>query len=177
MEELFLHKFPPQFVRNIRKYVKNVTSNEIEICKKSIQFRAEVTFQLATNTMSVTVISRRLSFFDKLSGFGINRKLQKLFYLKIFPFQVEFWDFLLGSVFSAWWKLLFGFSEALSNPYSLIIRDKDRGRDPNHKCFLYFFILLIFCTKHYAPRIFDLLNIKFSTILGINLTLNSHVYY
>ena len=86
MEELFLHKFPPQFVRNIRKYVKNVTSNEIEICKKSIQFRAEVTFQLATNTMSVTVISRRLSFFDKLSGFGINRKLQKLFYLKIFPF-------------------------------------------------------------------------------------------
>ena len=78
MEELFLHKFPPQFVRNIRKYVKNVTSNEIEICKKYLQYRALVTFQLATNTMSVTVISRRLSFFDKLSGFGRKIKVDSL---------------------------------------------------------------------------------------------------
>ena len=70
MEELFQHKFPPQFVRNLRKYVDNVTSDEIEICKKYLQYRALVTFQLATNTMSVTVVSRRLSFFDKLSGFG-----------------------------------------------------------------------------------------------------------
>ena len=29
-----------------------------------------MTFRLATDTVSVTVRSRRLSFFDKLSGFG-----------------------------------------------------------------------------------------------------------
>ena len=70
LEETFKYKFPVQFVRNLKKFVKNVTSDENEICKKYIYYRAEVLFQVATNTMSVTVISRRLSFFDKLSGFG-----------------------------------------------------------------------------------------------------------
>ena len=72
MEAIFKNKYPPQFVRNLRKYMKNETSNQKDICKKYLQYRAKVTFQLATNTLSVTVISRRLSFFDKLSGFGKN---------------------------------------------------------------------------------------------------------
>ena len=75
MEEFYKNKHPPQFVRNLKKFNglhlgKNVTADEYDICKRRIQYRAEVTFQLATNTMSVTVVSRRLSFFDKLSGFG-----------------------------------------------------------------------------------------------------------
>ena len=75
MEEYYENKYPPQFVRNLKKYKGlvsevNVTSDANEICLKNIQYKAEVTFQLATNTISVTVISRRLSFFDKLSGFG-----------------------------------------------------------------------------------------------------------
>ena len=73
MEEFYKNKFPTQFVRNLKKFTKkNVTSKEYEICEENIRYRAEVTFQLATNTISVTVISRRLSFFDKLSGFGIS---------------------------------------------------------------------------------------------------------
>ena len=75
MEEYYENRYPPQFVRNLKKYKGlvsdvNVTSDANEICLKNIQYKAEVTFQLATNTISVTVISRRLSFFDKLSGFG-----------------------------------------------------------------------------------------------------------
>ena len=92
MKEILKNKFPPQFVRNLRKFVDNVTSNEIEICKRNIQYRAEVTFQLATNTMSVTVISRRLSFFDKLSGFG--KDLSNIFYsMKTFHFRWNFGTF------------------------------------------------------------------------------------
>ena len=72
MEEFHENKYPPQFVRNLKMFTgDNVTADEYELCKKNIQYKAEVTFLLATNTMSVTVISRRLSFFDKLSGFGI----------------------------------------------------------------------------------------------------------
>ena len=70
MREFYLHKFPPQMIRNLKMYKNNVTSDQSDICKRNIQYRAEVTFQLATNEMPVTVISRRLSFFDKLSGFG-----------------------------------------------------------------------------------------------------------
>ena len=84
MEEFDNNRFPPQFVRNLKKFTKNVTADEYEICKRNIKYRAEVTFQLATNTMSVTVISRRLSFFDKLSGFG------KLNSFKIYELNIYF---------------------------------------------------------------------------------------
>ena len=70
MKEFYKHKFPPQFIRNLIMFKDNISADESENCKKNIQYRAEVTFQLATNEMPVTVISRRLSFFDKLSGFG-----------------------------------------------------------------------------------------------------------
>ncbi len=67
----FYHKpFPKLFIRQLRKYAKNISADPYEICSKYLQYRAAVTFQLATNDVSVTITSRRLSFFDKLSGFG-----------------------------------------------------------------------------------------------------------
>ena len=53
------------------KFVHNRSDDVADVCMTSIQYKAEVIFRLATNTMTVTVSSRRLSFFDKLSGFGI----------------------------------------------------------------------------------------------------------
>ena len=89
MNEFYENKFPQQFVRKLKKFKglisgDNLTINDNEICKKDIQYRAEVKFQLATNTMSVTVISRRLSFFDKLSGFG------KLNSFRVFELNIYF---------------------------------------------------------------------------------------
>ena len=55
----------------MEKFVHNSSDDMADICKTSIQYKAEVIFRLATNTMTVTVSSRRLSFFDKLSGFGL----------------------------------------------------------------------------------------------------------
>ena len=70
MKPFYEMPLPPKFVRNIKGVYFNVTSDESEICRVNSQYRAHVTFRLATNTMAVTVTSRRLSFFDKLSGFG-----------------------------------------------------------------------------------------------------------
>ena len=70
MKEFYLRRFPPQLMRNMELFVYNSTADMQDICKKNVQYKAEVIFKLATNTMAVTVNSRRLSFFDKLSGFG-----------------------------------------------------------------------------------------------------------
>ena len=48
----------------------NVSKDPIDYCKKNLKYRAEVIFRLATDSLSVTVMSRRLSFFDKMSAFG-----------------------------------------------------------------------------------------------------------
>ena len=53
-----------------REFFFNDSSEEKDLCAKYLPYRAEVTFRLATDTVSVTVRSRRLSFFDKLSAFG-----------------------------------------------------------------------------------------------------------
>ena len=71
MKEFYENPMPPKFLRKIDKFIKNETDEQGEICRKNMKYRTEVIFRLATNTMSVTVSSRRLSFFDKLSGFGI----------------------------------------------------------------------------------------------------------
>ena len=70
-KEFYMKPFPPTFIKRAREFMEesSVTS-EYESCKKLLPYRAEVTFRLATDTVSVTVRSRRLSFFDKLSGFG-----------------------------------------------------------------------------------------------------------
>ena len=51
------------------------TSDEAELCKRLLPYRAEVTFRMATDTVSVTVRSKRLTFFDKLSAFGMLNSL------------------------------------------------------------------------------------------------------
>ena len=69
------HKFPHQFIRKLIHLKNNsVSSNEVEYCKRNLKYRAEVIFMLATDSMSVTIMSSRLSFFDKMSAFGKYRQ-------------------------------------------------------------------------------------------------------
>ena len=70
MKPLYKNKFPDQYVRRLTQFKLNVPSSEIEYCKREIQYRAEVKFFLATDSVSVTDMTRRLSSFDKLSAFG-----------------------------------------------------------------------------------------------------------
>ena len=71
MKPFYENKFPHQFIRRLIYFKDNATSSQAkDYCKRNIQYRAEIVFRLATNTMPVTVISRRLSFFDKMSAFG-----------------------------------------------------------------------------------------------------------
>ena len=70
MKPFYENKFPPQFIRKLMKIKNNVSDDAQEYCKKNLQYRAEVIFRMATDTMSVTVMSPRLSFFDKMSAFG-----------------------------------------------------------------------------------------------------------
>ena len=73
MNEFHKNKSPPQFVRRLKQLKENITSDEFEYCKRNIQYRAEVIFLLATDSVSVTVMTRRLSFFDKVSAFGMSQ--------------------------------------------------------------------------------------------------------
>ena len=70
MKPFYENKFPPQIVRKLWKIKHNYSDDGREFCKAYLRHRAEVTFKLATDYMSVTVMSKRLSFFDKLSSFG-----------------------------------------------------------------------------------------------------------
>ena len=69
--EFFDHPFPPLFVLRAEEFMNmSSTSRLVDQCKKMLPYRAKVTFRLTSDTVSVTVRSKRLSFFDKLSGFG-----------------------------------------------------------------------------------------------------------
>merc|ERR1711994_893950 len=70
MKPFYEHQSPPKFVRNLMKIKTNVSAKPMDYCKKNLKYRAEVTFKLASNSMSVIVMSSRLSFFDKMSSFG-----------------------------------------------------------------------------------------------------------
>ena len=70
MREYYDNMFPPAYIRKLTEFKDNVTSDPVELCKKNINYRAEVNFKVATDTIPVTVMSRRLSFFDKMSAFG-----------------------------------------------------------------------------------------------------------
>ena len=70
MSDFYKKPFPKLFIRQLRNFAKNISADTYEICSKYLKYRAVVIFQLATNDVSVTITSRRLSFFDKLSGFG-----------------------------------------------------------------------------------------------------------
>ena len=79
MKEFYVNESPPIFIRNLIHFVDNssVVSSK-DLCMRNLQYRAEVIFRLATDTISVTVMSRRLSFFDKLSDFGNDLNLHNL---------------------------------------------------------------------------------------------------
>ena len=71
MTSFYDEPFPKLFIRKLRMFAKNISADTLENCKKYIKYRALVTFRLATNDISVTVTSKRLTFFDKLSAFGM----------------------------------------------------------------------------------------------------------
>ena len=94
-KEFYMKPFPPTFIKRAREFMgESSISSEYESCRKFLPYRAEVTFRLATDTVSVTVRSRRLSFFDKLSGVG-NVSPSSLV-MKILSLQEEYWDSSLG---------------------------------------------------------------------------------
>lgn len=71
MKPFYEMKYPPLFVRSLKKIKHNISEDDAEYCKRNLPYRAEITFRLATDLMPVTIISRRMSFFDKMSAFGI----------------------------------------------------------------------------------------------------------
>ena len=71
MKEYYKNVLPPQLLRRMRMFYTNISDGQQENCRRNVPYRAEVVFRLATDTMTVTVASKRLSFFDKLSSFGI----------------------------------------------------------------------------------------------------------
>ena len=70
MKQFYIAKAPPKYVRILKEISKNESSEDDDICKKNIQYRAEINFRVAVTTIPVTIMSRRLSFFDQLSAFG-----------------------------------------------------------------------------------------------------------
>ena len=74
MKPFYTTIFPPKIVRHMIRIKNNLSDDDFDYlmddCKKKLQYMAVVNFRLATDSMSVTVMSKRLSFFDKLSGFG-----------------------------------------------------------------------------------------------------------
>ena len=72
MSAFYRKPFPKPFIRKLKKFIYNETDSTSEICKINVKYRAEIMFKLATNNIAVTVTTKRLNFFDKLSGFGKN---------------------------------------------------------------------------------------------------------
>ena len=70
MKGFYKEPFPKIFIRKLRMLVKNISDDTLENCKRYLKYRALVTFRLGTNDVAVTVKSKRLTFFDKLSAFG-----------------------------------------------------------------------------------------------------------
>ena len=70
MWSFYQNKYPPQHVRTLMKIKSNISDDAMDYCRKNLHYRAEVIFRLATDIMPVTVMSSRLSFFDKMSAFG-----------------------------------------------------------------------------------------------------------
>ena len=71
MKDYYDNPLPSKMSRNMMAYFNfSPPKSDSDVCKHDIQFRAMVIFRLATDTMTVTTTSRRLSFFDKLSSFG-----------------------------------------------------------------------------------------------------------
>ena len=93
MKEFYLKKSPPLLLRKMEEFAFNTTGNEdSDICKKKLLYKAEVIFKISTHTMIVIENSRRLSFFDKLSGFGkISKYSLLVFIVKHLFFLLNFY--------------------------------------------------------------------------------------
>ena len=75
-KEFYIKPSPPMFIQRVRSLLNITTTSDLgELCKRLLPYRAEVTFRMATDTVSVTVRSKRLTFFDKLSAFGMLNSL------------------------------------------------------------------------------------------------------
>ena len=89
MKPFYQNPNPPKFVRKMRHFKNNVSFdvsfNEMAYCKKYLQYKAEVIFKMAKDTIPVTIKSSRLSFFDKMSAFG---KLFMLLYCNVYHFHI-----------------------------------------------------------------------------------------
>ena len=70
MKPFYEDKEPPKFVRKLWKIKYNVSDDDMGYCKDTLKYRAEVIFRLATDSIYVTVLNKRLSFFDMLSSLG-----------------------------------------------------------------------------------------------------------
>ena len=96
MKEFYENPFPNHFIRNLRKFNKNETSDAEEICKKNSHYRAKITFRLATDYVTTTIKTRRLNFFDMLSGIGIINSYILYFYYNNCDFRrnsgIVYWD-------------------------------------------------------------------------------------
>ena len=51
MKEFYLNKNPPQFVRKLIEFKDNISSYPFDYCKTDIQYRAEVIFRMATDSI------------------------------------------------------------------------------------------------------------------------------
>ena len=114
MREFYENSMPSRLVRKMEKFAYNTTDNMADLCRINVKYKAEVIFRIATNTMAVTLTSRRLSFFDKLSGFG---KQPQIVIWGLFPLNTEF--FILGILTSVQTNISFGLYRILNIEYYL----------------------------------------------------------
>ena len=94
MWSFYQNKYPPQHVRTLLKIKSNISDDAEEYCRKNLEYRAEVIFRMAIDSMPVTVMSSRLSFFDKMSAFG--KCLMKVFCFIQSNFFLQFLGGTLG---------------------------------------------------------------------------------
>ena len=81
MKEFYENPFPPKFIRKLIQLKRNESSAEAIYCKRNIKYRAAIEFKLATNQITVTYMSRRLTLFDKVSAFG---KVQSIYVCNLY---------------------------------------------------------------------------------------------
>ena len=84
MKPFYENKVPPKFVRKLWKIKYNSSKDDdMSYCKDTLKYRAEVIFRLATDSIYVTVLSKRLSSFDMLSSLGKYHRLDVIYLLLV----------------------------------------------------------------------------------------------
>ena len=84
MKPFYENKVPPKFIRKLWKIKYNSSKDDdMSYCKDTLKYRAEVIFRLATDSIYVTVLSKRLSSFDMLSSLGKYHRLDVIYLLLV----------------------------------------------------------------------------------------------